>query len=90
VDSLGSLVVASTPPSLEPSQSLGFADSEVLFAKELRNLLVCLEVASPGSSKEIARLLSGKDSGDKIKKVKEYLISKSKKCGATRNTSTAA
>jgi hypothetical protein len=89
LDSLGSLAVASTP-SLEPSQSLGFADSEALFAKELCGLLASLEAASPGSSKEIARLLSEKDSRGKIKKVKEYLKNKSSKCGAARKASPAA
>jgi hypothetical protein len=90
VDLLGSLVVVSTPSSLEPSESLGFADSDALFAKELCDLLASLEAASPGSSKEIARLLSMKDSWDKIEKVKEYLKSKSKKYGTTRKVSQAA
>jgi hypothetical protein len=75
---------------LEPSQSLGFADSEALFVKELCGLLASLEDGSPGSCKEIARLLSEKDSRDKIKKVKGYLRKKSKKCGATRKMSAAA
>jgi hypothetical protein len=49
VDSLWSLVVASTPPSLDPIQLLGFADSDALFAKKkkLCDLLVSLEAASP-------------------------------------------
>jgi hypothetical protein len=89
VDStIGSLKVASTPPSLEPNESLGLADSEALFAKELCDLLASLEAASPGSRKEIVRLLSENDSGVKIKKMKEFL--RSKKCGATRKASTAA
>jgi hypothetical protein len=58
VDSIGSLAVASTPPSLEPNQSVGLADSEARFAKELCDLLASLEAVSPGSSKEIVRLLS--------------------------------
>jgi hypothetical protein len=90
VDLLGSLVVVSTPSSLEPSESFSFADSDALFAKELCDLLASLEAASPGSSKEIARLLSTKDSWDKIEKVKEYLKSKSKKYGTTRKVSRAA
>lgn len=90
VDSLGSLAVASSSPSLVPSQPLGAVDSEALFAKELCELLVTLEAASPGSGKDIACLLSGKDAGCKIKKVKEYLRSKSKKSGATRKASAAA
>jgi hypothetical protein len=90
VDFLGSFVVVSTPSSLKPSESLGFADSDALFAKELCDLLANLEAASPGSSKEIAHLLSAKDSGDKIEKVKEYLKSKSKKYGTTRKVSAAA
>jgi hypothetical protein len=48
-----------------------------------------LETASSGSKKEIARLLLGEASWCKIKKVKEYLKSKSKKNGATRMASAA-
>jgi hypothetical protein len=90
VDSLGSSAVASMPPSSELSQSLAFVDSEVLFANELCDLLGNLEIAIPGSSKEIVRLLSGKDTGDKTKKVKEYLKGKSKKSGITRKATAAA
>jgi hypothetical protein len=78
------------PPSPKLSQSLAFVDSEALFAKELCNLLSSLEMAIPGSSKEIVHLLSGKDSGDKTKKVKEYLKRKSKKSSTTRKASAAA
>jgi hypothetical protein len=89
---LGFLVVVSTPSSLEPSELLGFTDFDALFAKKLCDLLVSLEKASPGSSKEIVHLLSAKDSGGKIEKVKEYLKSKSKKCGSgtTRKVYAAA
>jgi hypothetical protein len=90
VDSLGSLVVASMPPALEPHQPLVFVDSETLFAKEFCDLLVSLEAASPGYGKEITSLLSGKDTGDNVKKVKEYLRSKSKKSGVTRKAPAAA
>jgi hypothetical protein len=87
VDSLGPLEVASATPSFETSKSLV---SEAVFAKELSDLLVTLEVAIPGSSKEIASLLSEKAAGDKIKRVKEYLRGKSKKSNATRKASAAA
>jgi hypothetical protein len=90
VDSLGSSVVASMPLALEPHQLLVSVDSEALFAKDLCDLLVSLEAASPGYGKEIACLLLGKDTGDKVKKVKEYLRSKSKKSGAIRKVSAAA
>jgi hypothetical protein len=42
------------------------------------------------SSKEITSLLSEKDTGDKIKKVKDYLGSKCKRGVATRKASAAA
>jgi hypothetical protein len=83
VDSLGPSNVASMPSSLEPSQP-------ILFEKELGDLLVRLETACPGSSKEIACLLSKKDTGDKIKKVKDYLGSKCKRGVTTRKASAAA
>jgi hypothetical protein len=79
--------VASTAPSLEPSQPIV---SETLFAKELNDLLIRLEEASPGSGKEIARLISEKDMEGKIKRVKEYLRRKSKKRCANRKASAAA
>jgi hypothetical protein len=59
----------------------------VLFACELCDLLVGLEAASLGSSKESARLLKGNSLRSKIHKVKEYLSSRSKKSGATRKES---
>jgi hypothetical protein len=79
VDSLGSLAVPSMPPSSELSQSLANVDLEVIFAKELCDLLGTLETAIPGSSKDIVCLMSGKDTDDKTKKVKEYLKRKKKK-----------
>jgi hypothetical protein len=79
--------VASTTLSLEASQPLV---SEDLFEKELCDLLITLEAAIPGSSKEIASILSEKATGDKIKRVKEYLRGKSKKSNATRKASTTA
>ena len=82
-------VAASMPPSMKPGQPLVSVDSEALFAKELCGLLVSLEMAIPRSGKEIDRLLSGKDSGGRIKKVNEYLKSKIKKCGAARKMSAA-
>jgi hypothetical protein len=91
---LGTLVVASTPPPMELShgdkvnEAIGLApNSEALFAKELCDLLVRLEAAIPGSSKEIACLLEKKTYGGKIQKVKEYLRSKCKKSGAIRRKS---
>jgi hypothetical protein len=86
-DTLGASEVASTAPSLEPSQPLV---SETLFAKELNDLLIGLEEVSPGSGKEIARLISEKDTEGKIKRVKEYLRRKSKKSCANRKASAAA
>jgi hypothetical protein len=73
--------VATTPPIVEPSQSLDMANEEGvlapnfedLFGRELCSLLVSLEAVSHGSSKEIAHLLTEKFATGKIKKVKEYL-----------------
>jgi hypothetical protein len=53
-----------------------------LFSKELCNLLVSLVAACPGSSKDIASLLSEKATMGKIKKVKDYLKSNRKESGA--------
>jgi hypothetical protein len=64
-------------------------NSEALFARELCDLLASLEVAIPGSRKEIACLLAEQTSRDKIQKVKDYLRIKSKKSGATRRKSVA-
>ena len=63
---------------------------EDLFAKELCDLLVSLEVACPGYGKEIACLLMENDSRDKIKKVEKSLWSKSKKNDATWKACAAA
>jgi hypothetical protein len=101
---IGSLAVSSTPPPVELSQPLDFVDggekvneaatlapnSNALFAKELCDLLASLEVVSPGSGKAIACLLAEKATEDKIKNVKEYIRSVSKKSGVTRKISTAA
>jgi hypothetical protein len=103
VDLLGAPTMAPTVPPVDLGQSLDFVDfggkvnkvtdlapnSEALFAKELLNLLVRLEVAIPGSGKEIASLLSEKATMDKVKKVKEYLRSKSKINDAARKAPTA-
>jgi hypothetical protein len=84
-----------TLPLVDISQPLDFVDhgvkvneagalapnSEALFAEELYNLLVSLEVAIPGSGKEIARLLSEKVTMGAMKKVKEYRRHLSKKSG---------
>jgi hypothetical protein len=51
----------------------------MLFANEICNLLISLEPAYPGSCKEISRILSQKATIGKIKKIKEYLKTKSKK-----------
>jgi hypothetical protein len=99
VNSLGISAVASTPPQVDLSQPLDFVDlggkvnekdalsSEALFAKELCDLLVSLEAAIPGSSKEIASILTEKATMDKVKKVEAYLHSRSMKSGATMMTS---
>jgi hypothetical protein len=86
VDSLEPSAVVSMPPS----PKLAFVNSEALFAKEFCDLLGSLETAILGSSKKIVHLLSGEDSGDKTKKVKEYVKKKSKKSSTTRKTSTTA
>jgi hypothetical protein len=53
--------------------------SETLFAKELCDLLVNLEAAILGSSKEIASILIEKAMMGKVKKVKAYLSSNQQK-----------
>jgi hypothetical protein len=60
---------------------------EALFAKQLCDLLVSLKAAIPGNGKEIACLLTGKDSRGNIKKVKKSLRSKSKKAPQGRRRS---
>ncbi|KAK1603839.1 hypothetical protein QYE76_027512 [Lolium multiflorum] len=77
VDSLVTSEVASTPPPVEASccgdkviESSALApNSDALFARDLGDLLARLEAASPGSSKEIARLLEDKSSRGKIQKM---------------------
>jgi hypothetical protein len=54
-------------------------NSEALFSKELSDLLVSLEAASPGYGMEIACVLAGTESEDMIQKVENSLRSKRKK-----------
>jgi hypothetical protein len=54
-------------------------NSEALFVKELSDLLVSLEAASPGYSIEIACVLAWKAFADMIKRVEKSLRSKRKK-----------
>jgi hypothetical protein len=54
-------------------------NSEALFAKELSDLFVSLEAASPGYGMEIASVLAGKASDDIIRKVEKSLRRKKKK-----------
>jgi hypothetical protein len=69
--------MTSSPPQLEPYQSLASLDCgamldpsrEALFGKELCALLASLEAVSPGYGKEIACILADKASEDNIKKV---------------------
>jgi hypothetical protein len=76
-----------SPPPLKPCQTSVIVDSggvlppnsEALFEKELCNLLVSLEVASPGYGMKIACVLAGKASENIIKKVEKSLRRKSKK-----------
>jgi hypothetical protein len=79
--------MAPSPPPLRPCQAPAIVDSagvlapnsEALFGKELCDLLVSLEAASPGYGMEIACVLAGKASEDIIKKVEKSLRSKRKK-----------
>lgn len=103
VVSLGASTVASTASPVDLGQPIDFVVShdkvgetavlapsaDVLFAKELCNLLVSLEAAYHGSGKEIGSILSEKATIGKIKKVKEYLKSKSKKSGVARKAPVA-
>jgi hypothetical protein len=87
VDSHETLVVAAAHPPVEPCQPLVFVDpgdkitkagalapeADALFAKELGDLLVSLEAASPGYGKEIACVFAGNASEDMIKKVERSL-----------------
>jgi hypothetical protein len=97
VVSLGTPMVASASPSMEPShlgdkvdETSALALNSEAISRELRDLVAGLESAIPGSSKEIACLLAEKTSGAKIQKVKEYLRNKKKKSGVTTMESTVA
>jgi hypothetical protein len=95
-----------SPPSSEPCQSLAYVgcegldtsseacvlapNSEALFRKELCNLLVSLEAASPGYGMEIVSILAKNASEDVIRKVEKSLRSKRKKRVITWKFSTAA
>jgi hypothetical protein len=99
--SLESLVVTSTPspPPPGPCQSLATLsseagvlapNSEALFGKELCDLLVRLETASPEYGMEIASVLAGNASEDVIKKVEKSLRNKRKKRVVTWKFSASA
>jgi hypothetical protein len=97
VVSLGTPMVASASPSMEPShlgdkvdETSALALNSEAIPRELRDLAASLEAAIQGSSKEIACLLAEKTSGGKIKKVKEYLRNTRKKSGVTTIESTVA
>jgi hypothetical protein len=97
VVSLGTSMVASTSPFMEPSHlgdkvddTSALALNSEAISRELRDLVAGLEAAIPGSSKEIACLLTEKTSGGKIQKVKEYLRNKRKKSGVRTMDSTVA
>jgi hypothetical protein len=62
----------------EASEACALTPSSEALLKELCDLLVILKAASPGSCKEIACLLTEKSTICKIKRVKEYLKSKTK------------
>jgi hypothetical protein len=69
-------------------------NSEALFGKEICDLLISLEAASPGYGKEIACVLAGDTSEDLIKKVEKSLsiikIKKIRKRRVTMKASAAA
>jgi hypothetical protein len=79
--------MTSSPPTLKPCQAPAIVDSgdvlgpnsETLFGKELFDLLVSLEAASPEYGIDIACVLAGKTSEDIIKKMEKSLRSKRKK-----------
>jgi hypothetical protein len=62
-------------------------NSEALFGKEICNLLVSLEAASPGYGKELACVLSRKASKELIKKDGEVSLGHQKKEEARRKES---
>jgi hypothetical protein len=89
VDS-GGLDASATLPSVDIGHVVSLSDqiaetgvlapnSEAIFAKELSDLLVSLEDASPEYSIEIACVLARKASEDMIKRVEKSLRSKRKK-----------
>jgi hypothetical protein len=65
-------------------------NSEALFGKEICDLLVSLETASPGFGKEIVCVLAGKASKEVIKKVEKSLWGKIKIRRIARKASAAA
>jgi hypothetical protein len=83
--SLESVAVAMTPSPSSPEPS-NFVDTggvlapnfEAFFGKELCDLLVSLEAASPGYGKEIACVLTGKASKSLIRKVEKSLTRRRK------------
>jgi hypothetical protein len=64
--------------------------SKALFAKEVFDLLVSLQMASPGAGVEIACLLTGKFTTGIIKKANKSLRGKRKKTSIVRKASTVA
>jgi hypothetical protein len=64
--------------------------SKALFAKEVFDLLVTLQMASPGAGMEIACLLTGKFTTGIIKKVNKPLRGKRKKSSIVRKASIVA
>jgi hypothetical protein len=84
------LAVATSPsprPS-EPCEPPAFVDnggvlapnSEVLYGKEVCDLLVSLEAVNPGYGKDIACVLTGKASDDLIRKVEKSLWKRKVRC----------
>jgi hypothetical protein len=79
--------MAPSPPPLRPCQAPAIVDSggvlapnsEALFGKELCDLLVNLDTASPGYGMKIACVLAGKAFEDMIKKVENSPRSERKK-----------
>jgi hypothetical protein len=84
--SLESMAVAISPSPLL-SEPLDFVDtegvlapnSEAFFGKEIYDLLVSLEAASPGYGKEVACVLAGKASKSLIRKVEKSFTRRRKK-----------
>jgi hypothetical protein len=55
-------------------------NSEVLYGKEVCDLLVSLEAVNPGYGKDIACVLTGKASDDLIRKVEKSLWKRKVRC----------